>query len=200
MANGLRDLSLPGSLAAGIGVLVAGWLTVPLQARGTAAKETTIAVSVDERGMTRRDRYDLGSWDVGISADGRTVAFSSYAGGLVRGDTNREMDTFVRDLRRRSTVRVSVSTLGRQAVGCCTSDAALSANGRYVAFSSLAPNLVSGDTNVNRTCSFGECESEPAGDVFVRDVRRGTTRRVSVSSREEQANDSSSGPNKPCAP
>ena len=45
----------------------------------------------------------------------------------------------------------------------------ISANGRFVAFSSLASNLVPGDRN-HRV------------DVFVRDLKRGKTTRVDVSS------------------
>src|SRR6476659_7138472 len=62
---------------------------------------------------------------------------------------------------------------------------AISANGRFVAFASLASNLVTGDTN--------RCRGEDTGrhynceDVFVRDRATGRTTRVSVSGSGAQA-------------
>ncbi len=99
-----------------------------------------------------------------VSADGRYVSFSSWASNLVRGDTNDANDVFVRDRWAGTTQRVSVTSTGGQQngyPGC----AALSADGRYVAFTSDATNLVPGDTNGMR-------------DVFVRDRRAGTTSRL----------------------
>jgi Tol biopolymer transport system component len=118
------------------------------------------------------------SGDPAISANGRYVAFWSTAANLVRGDTNGLSDVFVRDLRTHRTVRVSVTSRGRQAGcnagGCESTEPALSANGRYVAFESSATNLVAGDTN-------------RLADVFVRDLRTGRTQRVSISSSGRQA-------------
>ena len=112
-----------------------------------------------------------------ISADGRYVAFQSLASNLVRGDTNRISDVFVRDLVTGKTTRVSLNSRGAQArcnVSYCEStQPVLSANGRYVAFQSSATNLVPGDTN-------------KLGDVFVHDRRTGTTERTSVSSAGKQ--------------
>ena len=111
-----------------------------------------------------------------MSADGRYVTFESEASNVVPGDTNHARDVFVRDLRSGTTERVSVATDGTQA----NSDSlipAISADGRYVAFESDA-NLVPGDTN-------------EGWDVFVRDLRSGTTRRVSVATGGTQAGDDS---------
>ena len=112
-----------------------------------------------------------------ISADGRYVAFQSFASNLVRGDTNGLTDVFVRDLATGRTTRVSLTSRGRQArctIGYCEStEPVLSAHGRYVAFQSSATNLVPHDTN-------------RLGDVFVRDRRTGETTRVSVDSRGRQ--------------
>lgn len=108
---------------------------------------------------------DRSSGEPAISADGRVVAFTSFATNLVEGDTNGHVDVFVRDLSTGLTERVSVSTEGAQ--GTADSyEPALSADGRFVAFTSLAPNLVSDD---------------PGGGVFVHDRATGTTTRVSVS-------------------
>jgi len=118
------------------------------------------------------------SGDPAISANGRYVAFYSAATNLVTGDTNGFADVFVRDLRKHRTLRVSVTSRGRQAGcnagGCESTEPALSASGRYVAFESSATNLVAGDTN-------------RLADVFVRDLRTGRTQRVSVSSSGRQA-------------
>jgi Tol biopolymer transport system component len=83
-----------------------------------------------------------------ISPDGRYVVFDSDASDLVPGDNNNEMDVFVRDLKRKKTVLVSKNRSGEQ--GNLSSRAyggGMSSDGRYVAFSSDANNLVDSDTN-----------------------------------------------------
>jgi Tol biopolymer transport system component len=80
-----------------------------------------------------------------LSADGRFVAFWSYASNLVRHDTNRAQDVFVHDNTSGDTTRVSVSDAGAQgnaASRMC--GASLSQDGNYVAFNSIATNLVAG--------------------------------------------------------
>ena len=113
-----------------------------------------------------------------LSADGRLVAFESEASNLVQGDTNGELDVFVRDRKTNILSRVNRGPGGVQAIGGNSSDPKLSADGRFVAFFSEATNLVAGDTNAAR-------------DVFVRDRKEGVTTRVSVSSGGVQANKSS---------
>jgi Tol biopolymer transport system component len=81
-----------------------------------------------------------------ISADGRFVAFVSFASNLVPGDTNGKNDVFVRDRQSGKTERVNVSASGAQANNSSTYPA-ISADGRFVAFESRATNLVPGDTN-----------------------------------------------------
>jgi Tol biopolymer transport system component len=114
-----------------------------------------------------------------ISAGGRFVAFYSEASNLVQGDTNGARDVFVRDVQTGETTRVSVSNSGGEANGDSFAPA-LSADGRYVAFSSAATNLVDGDTN-------------DANDIFIRDRQANTTTRVSVGF-NGQANGSSDQP------
>ncbi len=108
------------------------------------------------------------SFGASISADGRYVAFISVATDLVSGDTNTKRDVFVRDRQSGETIRVSVASDGTEANGDSFS-AAISADGRYVAFWSEATNLVSDDTN-----GFS--------DIFVHDTQTGQTIRVSVAS------------------
>jgi Tol biopolymer transport system component len=120
------------------------------------------------------------SFEPAISADGRFVAFRSFASNLVAGDTNGSYDVFVRDRRAQVTRRVSVGPGGQQANRYSFAPA-ISAHGRFVAFRSLASNLVAGDTNGTE-------------DVFVRDRRAQVTRRVSVGPGGQQANFSSGEP------
>jgi Tol biopolymer transport system component len=100
-----------------------------------------------------------------ISADGRYVAFHSAASNLVAGDTNDTWDVFLRDRLAGTTERVNVSTTGGQVTGLAYG-VAISGDGRFVGFGSSAPGLVPEDT-------------DELGDVFVRDVRAGSTERVS---------------------
>jgi Tol biopolymer transport system component len=125
---------------------------------------TTVRVSVDSSGVEGNG----GSYAPSVSADGRYVAFQSYASNLVAGDTNGICDVFVRDRTTGTTVRVSVDSAGLEATGESFYPA-ISADGRYVAFQSLAATLVAGDVNGK-------------GDVFVRDLSSGTTVLVSQSS------------------
>jgi Tol biopolymer transport system component len=127
-------------------------------------------VSVDSLGR----QADGPSSTAAISANGQFVAFESDAANLVTGDTNHFTDIFIRDLTTGKTTRVSVDSAGRQANGP-SSNAAISADGRFVAFESDATNLVLGDTNGKR-------------DVFVYDLVTRATSRVSVDSAERQAN------------
>jgi Tol biopolymer transport system component len=103
-----------------------------------------------------------------ISEDGKFVAFDSGAPDLVVGDTNGAADAFVRDLVAGTTTRVSVDSSGAQGNNSSIAPF-ISSDGRYVAFSSFADNLVAGDTNAR-------------GDVFLRDRLLSTTIRVSIDS------------------
>ena len=120
------------------------------------------------------------SWAPSISADGRWVAYESYASNLVAGDTNGTGDVFVWDRVSGATERVSVASDGTQANGESYSPA-MSADGRWVTYTSQASNLVAGDTN-----------ERP--DVFVWDRVSGATERVSVASDGTQANGESYSP------
>lgn len=115
-----------------------------------------------------------------ISADGQFVAFASVASNLVPSDTNETLDIFVRDLAAGATERVSVAGGGTQANNF-SAYPSLSADGRYVAFSSYAFNLVAGDTN-----NFG--------DVFVYDRQEDTIEMASVAADGTQGDASSDYP------
>ncbi len=137
----------------------------------------TTRVSVDTNG---RESDGNTSSRPAISADGRYVAFVSEATNLVPGDSNEKTDVFRHDRETKKTVRVSVDSQGTQADGNCL-DVSISADGRFIAFSSLATNLVPGDTN-------------GVADVFVHDVQMGQTIRVSVGVQGAQGNEHSRAP------
>lgn len=98
---------------------------------------TTIGVSRDRQGQM------VGGWSTwaSISADGRYVAFASNSASLVPGDTDQQADVFVRDLLLRRTVRVSVSSSGRQANGESIVGGPVVAGGRLVFFLTRATTL-----------------------------------------------------------
>ena len=151
---------------------------VCMMALGIAA--TSAAAYVIERVSVSSDGSQgnggSGEYVVSINADGRYVAFTSFASNLVPGDTNGYMDVFVHDRQTGQTTRVSVASDGTQANGRSADyprSVSLSADGRYVAFSSYANTLVAGDTN-------------GYWDVFVYDRQTGQTTRVSVASNGAQ--------------
>ena len=125
--------------------------------------QTTTCVSLNSGGGAPNEN----SRAPRISGDGRYVAFASTATNLVVGDTNGAQDVFLRDLQAGTTERISVDPAGLGGDGDSW-DPAVSFDGRFVAFYSLATNLAAGDTN-------------GAPDVFVRDRSTGSTERVSVS-------------------
>jgi len=132
---------------------------------------TTERVSVDSAGNEGNDH----SWGAAISADGRYVAFFSYASNLVPGDTNGyNDDVFVHDRETGATTRVSVDSAGNEG-NSASANPAINADGRYVAFASQASNLVPGDTNDDI-------------DVFVHDRQTRATERVSVDSAGNEGN------------
>jgi hypothetical protein len=81
-----------------------------------------------------------------ISADGRYVAFQSYATNLVGADINGTADVFVKDLQTGAVALVSTNAAGAIADNF-SSLPAISANGQYVVFSSFASNLTPDDTD-----------------------------------------------------
>lgn len=150
----------------------------------------TRLVSVSSTG----EQADEESWSPVISANGRYVAFASRATNLVPDDTNNYcpiggdpnwncLDVFVHDLQTGQTERVSVASDGTEA----NSDAgdqqppAISANGRYVAFSSSADNLVPNDSN-------------GVNDIFLHDRLTGVTTIASLSAGGVQSNGYSNYP------
>jgi Tol biopolymer transport system component len=116
----------------------------------------------------------------GVSADGRYVVLRAHVEGLVPVAGLAAQQVYVRDRVTATTTRVSIGSDGTSA-NAHSDDAAISANGRYVAFASEAWNLVPGDTN-NQS------------DVFVHDRETGVTELVSVGLGGAPANNWASGP------
>lgn len=106
-------------------------------------------------------------WPGSVSSNGQYIAFSSWAGNLAPNDTNRNLDVFVCNLAAGTNSLASVGGNGFSG-NEFSSEPAISGDGRYVAFTSAATNLVTGDTN-------------QVPDVFVRDLLTGTTTLASVS-------------------
>jgi Tol biopolymer transport system component len=117
--------------------------------------------SVDGTGGEANSASDMPS----SSADGRYVAFESFASNLVDGDTNAVRDIFVRDIATGAVERVSVRSDSSEA-NAHSSQPVMSDDGRYVAFASVATNLVDDDTDGGQ-------------DVFLHDRQTGVTIRVS---------------------
>ncbi|MEQ1637857.1 MAG: hypothetical protein ABL903_14325 [Methylococcales bacterium] len=116
-----------------------------------------------------------GSANPTISADGRYIAFNSYADNLVSNDTNDSTDVFVHDRLTRKTTRVSVDSFGKESIDLIfsggdwqTAPPSISADGRYVGFVYRAKLVKEDDTS--------------AADIYFHDRQTGETRLVSVNS------------------
>jgi Tol biopolymer transport system component len=110
-----------------------------------------------------------------ISADGRYVVFASDYEYIV-GSGGRDYQVYLRDMKANTTVCVSVTPYGLMG-NSDSNDPAISADGRFVTFTSEAANLVEGDTHDQ--------------DVFVRDMKAGVTRIASETSLGINPNQSS---------
>jgi Tol biopolymer transport system component len=125
----------------------------PARPSATVANACTITVTVGAISRTTPFTYVVrtrnsvsGARRPVFSHDGQYVAFESrYA--LAPTDTNGLLDIYVRNRATGALRRVSISSMGSQALGGESLRPAISANGRFVAFQSRATNLVAGDTN-----------------------------------------------------
>jgi len=134
---------------------------------------TDIFVRDNQTGVTERvsvasdgTQSNATSFVPSISANGQYVVFTSRATNLVSGDTNNKTDIFVRDRQIGTTTRVSINSSGMEANQGAL-DGSISADGRYVAFSSSSTNLMSEETS-------------GLDYVYIHDRQTGTTTLVSV--------------------
>lgn len=102
-----------------------------------------------------------------VSADGRFVTFVSMGNDLAANDTNGYQDVFVRDLQLGTNMLVSMNAVGTATGDGFSGNPVISSDGRYIVLVSKADDLVANDTN-------------RADDVFVRDLKMGTTASVSI--------------------
>lgn len=110
--------------------------------------------------------------------DGQRVIFESASTNLVANDTNQYNDIFVKNLVTGSISRINTTSNNAQALGGDSSEARVSINGNYVAFTSLASNIVGSDTN-------------NASDIFLKNLLTNQTTRVSTNATGIEANGNS---------
>ncbi len=130
-------------------------------ATASAAAPATVRVDLSSTGV----QANMTSQSPAVSASGRWVAFESAADNLVPGDQNSLSDVFLRDRRNVTTKRISVSAGGAEGDGA-SSQASISGDGRWIAFSSSATNLVPGATG-------------GLGNVYLYDRTSGALQRIS---------------------
>ena len=143
---------------------------------------TTVLVTVAKTGLPSV----AGGFGPTVSADGRFVGFASAGNDLVDGDTNGAVDVFLRDMVAGTTTMVSATQTGAPgdlSSGLNSSSGAheISDDGRYVAFTSNATNLVPTPNNGKQ-------------QVYVKDMLTGVVTRASVDASNAAGNDTSSVP------
>lgn len=175
------DIGASGGIISGDGRFVSIETRCPNMVAGPSNGESQAYVR--DRRTGKNERVSVGpdgaqangfSFAAAFSADGRFVSIFSRATNLVPGGTNSEGQVFVRDRKKGETELVSVGLGGVQGNGF-SSGGQMSADGRFVIFSSDATNLVAGDTN-------GQF------DTFIHDRLAGTTKRINVGPGRRQAN------------
>jgi Ca2+-binding RTX toxin-like protein len=130
-------------------------------------------VSTTASGAQSHDSDSTSFDDYVFSADGRKIAFTSYASDLVAGDGNGQPEIFIKDLVSGAVTRVGVTKTGVEADGSLFHPI-FSPDGSKIAFESTATNLVPGDTG------------EPGG-LFVKDLASGAITRVGPAAIREAA-------------
>lgn len=144
------------------------------------AMGATSLVSVNR---LRRRSGNRSSTNPQLSADGRYVLFESDASDLVDNDNNGAGDVFVRDLLTGTTRLASANYAGTGSAIRQSFRAKMSADGRFVVFTSTSNNLVPGYPNL----------PNDVGNVYLRDMASNTTRLVSVNSTGTGGGDLTSG-------
>ncbi|MFI2607649.1 hypothetical protein [Kitasatospora sp. NPDC018619] len=150
---------LPRAAALPAATAVAAGAALPA-AEAKPPKGATARISEGPRG----EQLTTASTPLGLSEDGRSALFTSAAPELLPGPgTPNSDEVYVRNLRNGHLERVSVADDGSR-LNAPTTQASISGDGRYVAFSTTATNVVPG-------------RPAHASGVFVRDAGPGTPNR-----------------------
>jgi len=160
--------------------LVAGVTGMHVYRHDRTPGGATVLVTVAKSGSPSA----VGGFAPSVSADGRFVAFASTGSDFVDGDTNGLTDIFLRDMNSGTTAMVSAAQTGAPAnLGASANNVAgkreISDDGRYVAFTSSATNLVATPNNGKQ-------------QVYVKDMATGVVTRASVDAAGAAGNDNSS--------
>jgi Tol biopolymer transport system component len=141
--------------------------------RDLVSRKTRL-VSTGAKGVGDRD-----AWTSDVSASGRYVAFSSWAYNLTSRPTFNQEQVYLRDMVKKKTFLISQS--GGVAGNGPSGDPVVSADGRFVAFTSMAKNLSGKDLR-------------NASQIFMRDRKLGKTYLISKNSKGKAGNDYSWSP------
>lgn len=137
---------------------------------------TTTRVSITS---TAGQTNGISEWP-SISSDGNHIAYVSYANNIISGDTNTYPDIFLYNTQNDTTSIVSANYEVIE-TNNTSHDASISPDGNFIAYRSSADNILPGDTNNTE-------------DIFVYDIRYGSTERVSLKSNGTEANNTSYKP------
>jgi Tol biopolymer transport system component len=155
-----------------------GWMHIYLRDR---AAGTTQRVDLNNAGDAANNNSEYAT----ISGNGRLIGFTSYATNLAAGDSSNLRDVYLRDVVAGTTEWISHNDSGAAGTppssAAASVGAALSADGRFIAFSSDVNNLVPGDTDAR-------------SNVFVRNRQTDTLTRVSLTSDNQPSNGSDMQP------
>jgi Tol biopolymer transport system component len=159
-------------LAASLLTALVGSTTAAVAAPSVETPTGTLdLITVSTAGEQVQVKSSLGGASRTLSGDGRYVVFSSPDEDLVRRDRNGHDDVFLRDRVAGTTTLISVTADGKP-LDDHSIEPTISADGRYVAFTSFSDQLVRGDRN-------------GVLDVFVKDLETGKVRLVSLTSAEK---------------
>jgi hypothetical protein len=171
LESSAAQISADGRYVAFVGKLLPVGVTVALT-QALLLDRATGTTMLMSRTPAGAPGAGLNTSGLSISADGARVAFASDAADLVPGDTNGATDVFVYERATQTVRRLSVDAQGVQG-NFGSLWPSISADGRFVAFMSVATNLVPGDTNAKQ-------------DFFRTELATGAIERLSVTSAGEQ--------------
>lgn len=128
----------------------------------------------------------LFSTEPDLSKNGNYLVFTSSIGTFLPGDRNDKPDVYVLNLKSNTMQRVSISSNGSGANESSYSPR-ISADGRYVVFSSVANNLVDDDLNI---CNWYGADIS-CMDIYIHDAETKQTERISVADDGQESDNNS---------